>query len=235
MGIVFRELPELLRAYVATQVKNYSRDGSLMPPGDLDTVDVPSLAMRTYLRVAALHPGRAGRAVSEIEALLELGPVDEVFEALDDAGVTPESLRSSDGKDPDEFFELMLPHLRKFIAAGEQVQEVIPESSWEWRERYEAIGRLMSGGFHQDCLHFFPDRDAVIDGYFVGEQPEFVRDMLKDIDALRSLVPADDDLEWALRGMGCGLLAPRGMTYWQWMDHIEGHLRSKLREWSRGQ
>ncbi|MEU6992389.1 contact-dependent growth inhibition system immunity protein [Streptomyces sp. NPDC046465] len=94
-----------------------------------------------------------------------------------------------------------------------------------------AISRLMRGGFHQDCLDLFPDRDAVVDGYFVGEQPEYAREMLRDIEALRSVAPTDDGLEEALSGMDCGLLAPPDMTSWEWMRRIEDRLRRKVREW----
>ncbi|MGQ4382654.1 contact-dependent growth inhibition system immunity protein [Streptomyces sp. SAS_270] len=226
----FQEIWKLLQAYEWTRGVNHARDGSLLPPGDLDTPDSPSRAMRTYLRMAARTPGSAARVVAELELLLERGPEDDVLEALDDVGVEPEQLRPSDGKDPDEFFELMLVHLRAFIAAGEHIEDAVPESGWEWRERYGAIRGLMAGAFHVDCLYDFPDRDAVLEDHIQGEQVEHIEEMLSDIDDLRIIAPTDDDLEWALRGIGHGLLTPKGMTAWQWMEHIEARLRRYVRE-----
>jgi len=226
----FQEIFNLLHAYVMTQEMDRSGDDSSLPPGDLDTASTPSRAMNAYLRMAAHYPGRAARVVSELELLLERGPEDDIVEALEEACVAPEWLRPSDGKDPDEFFELMLVHLRAFIAAGEHVEDQVPKSRWEWRERYNAIGGVMAGAFHVDCLLDFPDRDAVLENHIQGEQVEYVEEMFSDIDDLRIIAPTDDDLEWALRNIGHGLLTPEGMTAWQWMEHIEARLRRYVRE-----
>lgn len=150
--IEFIGLPALLGAYDSTQLTYYAREGEVLPPGDVDTAEAPGRAMRTFLRTCVHHPGRAARVMFELELLLDRGPEDEILEALSDAGISPEELTPSDGKDPDGFFELMVPHLRDFIEAGERIADAIPESRWEWRERYPGLSGLMSGGFYRDAL-----------------------------------------------------------------------------------
>ncbi|MFF2852429.1 contact-dependent growth inhibition system immunity protein [Streptomyces sp. NPDC058001] len=188
--------------------------------------------MRGYLRVAARHPGRAARVLAELETLLEAGPTEPVFNALYDAGIPPEALQSSDGKDPDDFFALMLPHLRKFIASGERIEDAVPESGWEWRERYTAIRGLLAGGFHMDSLHLYPDREAIMEDFLEGSPGAYATEMLRDLDDLRVIAPTEDDLKYALYdgAIGCGLLPPKGMTGWEWMNHIADRLRRYERD-----
>ncbi len=223
----FYEFARLVDAYGwARRVRVKSDDGTDVA-GDIDREGRPSVGMRGYLRMAARHPGRAAVVVAELELLLEHGPEDEVIDALAEAGIAdPAKLRPSDDVFPDEWFERMLPHLRAFVAAGETVPEAIPETSWEWRQRFDEISGLLGGGFYMYWQDDFADHDAVIDDYLSdGMDVAQATAMLADLRELRGICPGDDELEKPLRILGFHGRPPKGDTYNSWLDHVENRLR----------
>lgn len=223
---MFKELPELLHAYTyARDIEQTRGDGSAIA-GDIDMPDQPSVGMRSYLRIASRHPGQAARLVSELKILIERGPEDEIVDELIDAGIAdPARLRPSDDVLPDEFFQRMLPHLQAFIDAGDQVDDNVPETSWEWRHRFDELSHLF-GGFYMYWQDDYADHDAVIDGKIGGQpDPEVVANTLAQLEELRSFCADEKSLEVALRRLGFNGYPPQRMPYSDWFSHIERRLR----------
>jgi hypothetical protein len=223
-GRWFQELPRLLDSYA--EVRHPEEPGGT--PGDVDRDDRPSLAMRSYLRTAARHPGRAARVISEIEILVKHGPTDEVLLQLADSGIRPDRLGSSDDVSLGEHFGRMLPHLRAFVANGEQVEDRAPETRWEWRQRFPELKSLLGAHFYMYWKDDYADHDAVISEYLDELDQETGAAVLQDIVDVRAIARTEKELERAFRVLGYHGYPPKGMKWSQWLNRIEERVRQHL-------
>ncbi|WP_328538155.1 contact-dependent growth inhibition system immunity protein [Streptomyces sp. NBC_00344] len=213
------ELRLLLEAYSAVVDEN----------AYTDTDEVPSKAMRSYLRMATYYPGRAFRASREILDVLKYG-LDEADVASNLASMAP--MITPPGRTREDCLIAMLPHLAAFTEGGEVAETAIPETSWEWRELLPNLSNLLGGSFHQDVE---APHDDVLDEWVAagtgadGADFEIVA-VAREVDELRELCPDEGCLDHAVVELGCGLMPPDGLTYTQWMDHIAKRLRSHIEE-----
>lgn len=202
-------------------------DGSVVA-GDVDAPGLPSVGMRSYLRVAARHPGRAGALIEQLETLVRLGPTTDVLADLAEVGVVDlDRLRTSDGGSPDELAGRALPHLREFVAGGEPAEEREPETGWEWRARYAALGSLFGGSFYPYWTDDHSSHDAVIDELLAAyEDPAEAVAIVRELRELCARHPDEDEIRHAVGRIGFGGPLPRGVTMNAWLDHVAARFRA---------
>ncbi|WP_231905067.1 MULTISPECIES: contact-dependent growth inhibition system immunity protein [Streptomycetaceae] len=220
----FQELPRLLNSY--TVARGSADCGNT--PADVDSGDRPSLAMRGYLRAATRHPGRVPRVISEIEKLLSCGPTEEILLQLADSGITPDRLQASDGASLDVYLGRMLPHLRAFVAGGERIEPSVPETWWEWEQRFPELKSLLGGNFYMYWQDDHADHEAVISEYLKYVDAETARAVVADIEGVRSVARTEKQLEGAFQNLGFHGYPPKGMTWSQWLARIEERMTGYL-------
>jgi hypothetical protein len=173
-----------------------------------DTDEVPSKAMRTYLRMATYYPGRAYRATHEILDVLKYG-LDEADVASNLASMPP--IVPPPGRDREECLTAMLPHLAAFTEDHERAEPAFPETAWECRERLPNLAQLLGAYFHQDAG---ADDEAILDGYVAHERDYRIAAAAREIRELRALGEDEEDPEAAVRRavrlLGAGVLPGSG-------------------------
>ncbi|WP_328466059.1 hypothetical protein [Streptomyces sp. NBC_00448] len=189
----------------------------------VDTEDMPSRGMCSYLRVAVYYPLRCFRVTREIMEVVHLG-VDhwDVSAAL--ARMPP--LVPPRGKIRVECLMLMVPYLTAFENEGYRVAPAVPDTRWEWRERFPNLQRLVArGGLDSaGAVAAEPRADEPT------AQPEDFRIAAarREFDELRGLWP-EGEADW--RAAADGLRAtgvPAGGPLRAWFEHLDGEAAARL-------
>lgn len=195
-----------------------------------DTAAAPSKAMRSYLRIASYYPGRAFRATAEILDALKRG-LDDPAVADDLASMPP--IIAPEGRTRQDCLVQMVPHLVAFTERGEQAEQAVPETRWEWRERLPNLSTLL-GYFHQDAAvdhpgpDGFPDYEAIVADYFATNWDYQAAAAVSETDDLLRMDLDESALATAMTALGTGLLPPPGLSREGWLSAMAGYLNRRL-------
>ncbi|WP_396913755.1 contact-dependent growth inhibition system immunity protein [Mycolicibacterium sp.] len=97
-----------------------------------------------------------------------------------------------------------------------------------------AMEQFFGGNFHPDWDLEAEDWPQIVDSFVVGEKPEQLRSLARDIDEFRKSRP-DVDLHAAMMKLG-GFYDPRPeMTYSEWLGHVAERLRQHATAIDTGQ
>jgi hypothetical protein len=212
------EIRELLRAY-----KSAPREQMF-----IDTEEVASPAMGSYLRIASFYPGRAFRVTSEVLQVLQYGLDDEDVAEYFNSQVL---MLVPPDRSMEECLEAMIPHLVRFTESGEQVPSAMPASWWELVQLFPNLCAVM-GQFHLDVADEFPDASdiyaAVIDDYLRCTHGYEVAAAADELRRLLRMCSEDVELNAVAELPRWWYLPPDGLTYRGWfeqlIDRFEAHL-----------
>lgn len=197
-----------------------------------DTPEVPSKAMRSYLRMAAYYPGRAFRATAEILEVLKRG-LDSPEVAAELATMPPMGVPQ--GRTREDCLKMMIPHLVAFTESGERAEPAVPETNWEWRERLPNLSGLLGGYYHQSAVDYlFPDVEAdkydeavLADYYGSGPDPHAAA-AVAEIGELLEMGLDEEALEAAVTAMGSSYGPPPGLSRESWLVAVAQYLSRRL-------
>ncbi|MBS2531999.1 hypothetical protein KGQ20_04380 [Catenulispora sp. NF23] len=197
-----------------------------------DTPEVPSKAMRSYLRMATYYPGRAFRATAEILEVLKRG-LDSPEVAAELA--TMPKMGVPQGRTREDCLKMMIPHLVAFTESGEHVEPAVPETRWEWRQRLPNLSELLGGSYHQGAMDYlFPgvedgryDEAVLADYYGSGPDPQTAA-VVAEIGELLEMGLDEEALEAAVTAMGSDYGPPPELSRESWLVMVAQYLSRRL-------
>lgn len=173
-------------------LKYYNRD----PDNYSDTVHAPSVVMRGYLRNSVFFPGRAWRAMQEIEQLLD--PPEDTDEVFYSEWVQHyvNMIKPPDGRTWQECLRAMIPHLQSFTESGEAPLSGGPESKVEWNERLPNIKDMFGSYFYVYASEEeeYESHDDMLDDYLEHRTADEAAAVVRETMELLKWSFSEDDL-----------------------------------------
>lgn len=213
-------LPPGQRFYeVSGLLETYANTGFVFS----DTAEAPGPGLASYLRIVARDPARGVVAVQQLDELLTIGLFSE--EIADEIAWLPE-IRPPMGMSVEDCLRISRNHISRVLQDPTQVPQMNPQNSWEWKERFPALGQLFGAYLNQDCPDFYASWEEAIDDYRNEMDAEDVRNSANEITELLTIVRSDQELDQASDALGLELLPPTGTTLRQWLENMRYRITS---------
>ncbi|MFF4802759.1 contact-dependent growth inhibition system immunity protein [Streptomyces sp. NPDC001351] len=182
-----------------------------------DTAEAPGPGLASYLRIVARDPARGVVAVQQLDEILTIGLFSE--EIADEIAWLPE-IRPPMGMSVEDCLRISRSHISRVLQDPSQVSQENPQNSWEWKERFPALGQLLGAYLNQDFPDFYDSWQEAVDDYRNEMDGDDVRNSVNEITELLAIVRSDEELEQATDALGLELLPPKGTNLRQWLESM---------------
>lgn len=206
-GFRFHEVQDLLAAYAA---HDYTFT---------DSPETPGPALSAYLRIVSKDPQRAATAVQQLDDLLRTGLRSP--EIGDDVALLPK-IEPVAGRSVEDCLRIVRDHLARQIGHPAPKAQRLPQSNWEYRERFPELNQFLGSYFHQDFFDEYTSHSEAVNDYVAGASETDRNQLMRDIAELRALAVTDKELKEATSILGMEVSPPAGVGIRQWLADVSG-------------